>query len=147
MSRRSIFWPHGGLVATIPANAVYNGLDEVQYIGISRMISASVKLHSFELPEECIYVRCVAVDNSTKSNLQAAWKQLIFEYLASSRKTLPPGNEKGNCKWTKRKRSPEKGSIWLTTEASDNMSTTEVSHLCRQIIKTNTTVAFIKGTR
>ena len=45
----------------IPASpgiyAIYNDKKELQYVGLSRKISASIKMHCFELPAECGFAK------------------------------------------------------------------------------------------
>ena len=85
----------------IPAEAgvyaVYDNDETLQYIGLSRKIKASVKLHMFELPELCFSVRCEAVKAATTLELQEEWKKWILEYLAENKGKLPPVTSKATC--------------------------------------------------
>jgi hypothetical protein len=75
-------------------------LEAIQYIGLSRKVAASVKLHAFELPQQCASVRCAAVPAAAKADLQLAWKQWMVEHLAAGGAGgLPPGNVQGNTLW------------------------------------------------
>ena len=91
--------------------AVYDNDETLQYIGLSRKIKASVKLHMFELPELRFSVRCEAVKAATTLELQKEWKKWILEYLAENKGKLPPGNVQGNVLWSDRKQRTTKKSL------------------------------------
>ena len=50
--------------------AIYNDKNELQYIGLSRKISASIKMHCFELPAECGFAKVLSMPEATKADLQ-----------------------------------------------------------------------------
>lgn len=127
--------------------AIYNDDEEIQYIGLSRKVAASVKLHAFELPQYCGFVRCVALPDAAKADLQAAWKQWMLEHLGGSGGKLPPGNVKGDTLWSERKGSTAKGNVNLTDGKGGAVDDEKLLQLCRETVDAHDIVAFIKGTR
>jgi hypothetical protein len=136
-----IFPEHPGIYA------VYNTTMEIQYIGISRKISSSVKLHKYEMPRYCGFLRFAAIPRATKADLQLLWKQWMQEHLAVSGGLLPPGNVRGNSQWSRRKHLPPKINILLTNGVNSQVNDSTVFQLCREIVESYNIVAFIKGTR
>jgi Grx4 family monothiol glutaredoxin len=127
--------------------AIYDADETCQYVGLSRKVSASVKVHAFELPRKCAYARCVALPDAAKQDLQLQWKAWMVEHLAASGGVLPPGNAKGNELWTERKNrgSSAKPNLRLTDgEATDDQTLAEK---CREAVDAHEIVAFIKGSR
>lgn len=127
--------------------AVYDDSEELQYIGLSRKVAASIKLHVFELPQQCGFVRCIAVPGAAKADLQLAWKQWMVEHLGASGGKLPPGNVKGTTLWSERKGSSAKGNIKLTDGKGGAVDDAQLAGLCREAVNSHNIVAFIKGTR
>jgi len=133
--------------------AVYDDKEVLQYIGLSRKVSASVKLHAFDIPQYCGFVRCVAMPTAGKMDLQLAWKQWMLEHLGSATTTglagaLPPGNVTGNALWSERKKgSTGKGNLRLTDGKGGPVDDAALSVLCRETVDTHAIVCFIKGTR
>ena len=71
----------------IPASpgiyAIYNDKKELQYVGLSRKISASIKMHCFELPAECGFAKVLPIEEATKVDLQDGWKRWSHDALRS----------------------------------------------------------------
>jgi Grx4 family monothiol glutaredoxin len=134
--------------ATPGVYAVYDGDEQIQYVGLSRKVSASVKLHVFELPKQCAFVRCASLPNAAKADLQLAWKAWMMEHLASAdEKVVPPGNTSGNALWTERKNRDMKPNLRLTKGDGGETKDDEIIKLCQSAVEKHSIVAFIKGTR
>ena len=133
--------------ATPGVYAIYDETEACQYIGLSRKVSASVKLHVFELPKQCAFARCASLPDADKSDLQAAWKAWMTQQLAATEGALPPGNTSGNALWTARKNRASKPNLRLTKGDGDGVSDEDVSKLCGDAVQNHRVVAFIKGTR
>ena len=67
---------------------------KLQYVGLSRRVNASVKVHAFEMPQYCHAVRCVGMEGASKADLQTAWKTWVMEHVAAEG-GLPPGTRRG----------------------------------------------------
>ena len=133
--------------ATPGVYAIYDETEAIQYIGLSRKVSASVKLHVFELPKQCAFARCASLPDAAKPDLQAAWKAWMMEQLAATEGALPPGNTSGNALWTERKNRKAKPNLRLTKGDGDDASDEDVERLCGEAVRKHRVVAFIKGTR
>jgi len=128
--------------------AVYDDDDEIQYIGLSRKVSASVKLHAFELPLKCASARCASIPDAAKADLQLAWKAWMVEHIATSGGVLPPGNVQGCTLWSDRKRRDDaKANVALTDGRGGEVDDESLAALCRDLVDKYPIVAFIKGTR
>ena len=79
--------------------AIYNDKKELQYIGLSRKISASIKMHCFELPAECGFAKVLPMEEATKVDLQDGWKRWVMSHVTESGGSLPPGNTPKNELW------------------------------------------------
>lgn len=141
----------GSDIDAIPAEAgvyaVYDNDETLQYIGLSRKIKASVKLHMFELPELCFSVRCEAVKAATTLELQKEWKKWILEYLAENKGKLPPGNVQGNVLWSDRKQRTTKKNLTLTDGFRSAVNDSDILEACREVVRLHKTVVFMKGSR
>eukprot|EP00192_Tetraselmis_astigmatica_P020314 CAMPEP_0117661570 /NCGR_PEP_ID=MMETSP0804-20121206/7607_1 /TAXON_ID=1074897 /ORGANISM="Tetraselmis astigmatica, Strain CCMP880" /LENGTH=190 /DNA_ID=CAMNT_0005468445 /DNA_START=111 /DNA_END=680 /DNA_ORIENTATION=+ len=73
--------------------AVYSPQDKLQYIGISKQVSSSIKGHMQDLPDLVGSVKVLEVD-SNKDALMAAWKAWVQETLGAAG-AVPPGNAPG----------------------------------------------------
>ena len=127
--------------------AVYDIDETLQYIGLSRKIKASVKLHKFELPELCSSVCCKPVKHATTQELQIEWKKWMLEHLATNEGRLPHGNVQGNTLWSDRSTRTSKKNLTLTNGLCTNLPDAEILEACREVVKLHKTVVFIKGTR
>nr|2LWF_A Chain A, Monothiol glutaredoxin-S16, chloroplastic [Arabidopsis thaliana] len=80
--------------------AVYDKSDELQFVGISRNIAASVSAHLKSVPELCGSVKVGIVEEPDKAVLTQAWKLWIEEHIKVTGK-VPPGNKSGNNTFVK----------------------------------------------
>jgi Grx4 family monothiol glutaredoxin len=136
----------------IPASpgiyAIYNDKKELQYVGLSRKISASIKMHCFELPAECGFAKVLPMEEATKVDLQDGWKRWVMAHVSESGGSLPPGNTPKNELWADRKkRGPSKPSLRLTNGMTPDMSFDALKPKIQEAIDEHKIVAFIKGTR
>jgi Grx4 family monothiol glutaredoxin len=128
--------------------AIYNDKKELQYIGLSRKISASIKMHCFELPAECGFAKVLPMEEATKVDLQDGWKRWVMSHVTESGGSLPPGNTPKNELWADRKkRGPSKPSLRLTNGMTPDMSFDALKPKIQEAIDAHKIVAFIKGTR
>ncbi|CAF2123149.1 hypothetical protein HID58_009959 [Brassica napus] len=134
---------------SIPAEsgvyAVYDKSDELQFVGISRNIGASVSTHVKSVPELCGSVKVVGiVEEPDKAVLTQAWKSWIEEHIKVTGK-VPPGNKSGNNTWVKQ--TPRKKSDIRLTPGRHVELTVPLEELIDRLVKENKVVAFIKGSR
>ncbi|KAL2337736.1 hypothetical protein Fmac_012182 [Flemingia macrophylla] len=124
--------------------AVYDKNGEVQFIGLSRNIAASVSVHWKSVPELCGSVKAGIVEEPDREALTQAWKSWMEEYIKVSGK-IPPGNESGNATWVRQppKRKPD---LRLTPGRHVQL-TVPLENLIDTLVKQNKVVAFIKGSR
>ncbi|KAG5042353.1 hypothetical protein JHK87_006268 [Glycine soja] len=124
--------------------AVYDTNGDVQFIGLSRNIAASVAAHWKSVPELCGSVKAGVVDEPDRETLTQAWKSWMEEYIKVSGK-VPPGNESGNATWV---RQPPKRKPDLRLTPGHHMQlTVPLENLIDALVKENKVVAFIKGPR
>ncbi|OMO97585.1 hypothetical protein COLO4_14511 [Corchorus olitorius] len=134
--------------ATFPSEAgvyaVFDQNDEVQFIGISRNIAASLFTHKKSVPELCGSVKVGLVNEPDRAALTQAWKSWMEEQIQTTGK-VPPGNETGNTTWTRQpaKRKPD---LRLTPGRHVQL-TVPLQELIDKLVKENKVVAFIKGSR
>jgi Grx4 family monothiol glutaredoxin len=128
--------------------AIYNDQKELQYIGLSRKVLQSIKMHCFELPAECAYAKMVSLEFATKEDLQTAWKRWVMEFVKDNNGKLPPGNTPKNELWADRKRrGPSKAGLRLTDGMKEDVTFDELKPKIQEAIEKHKIVAFIKGTR
>ncbi|KAK8950629.1 hypothetical protein KSP40_PGU018592 [Platanthera guangdongensis] len=90
---------HEGIEGQFPSGAgvygVYDKEGDLQFIGISRNVAASISTHSKMVPDLChsVKVGLVDGDNPDKTVLTNAWKSWLQEHLDISGK-IPPGESK-----------------------------------------------------
>jgi len=122
--------------------AVYNAAGELQYVGLSRKVSASINNHLQELPELTAAVKYEIISSGARDELTGAWKSWVEEAVGDAG-VVPPGNVAGETKWQARsvRVKPE---IKLTAGKEISVPLEE---LIGQVVKGNKVVAFIKGTR
>ncbi|MCL7036512.1 hypothetical protein MKW94_020480 [Papaver nudicaule] len=123
--------------------AVHDNNNDLQFIGISRNISASIISHRKSVPELCSFVKVGVVDEPDRESLTQAWKSWMEEHIAATGK-IPPGNESGNSTWTKK--TQKKPDLRLTPGRHVQL-TVPLENLIDQLVKENKVVAFIKGSR
>ncbi|XAR68801.1 hypothetical protein NMG60_11000172 [Bertholletia excelsa] len=124
--------------------AVYDKNGELQFVGISRNIAASILSHQKSIPELCGSVKVGVVDEPDRTALTQAWKTWMEEHIGSTGK-IPPGNASGNTSWVRQpaKRKPD---LRLTPGRHVQL-TVPLEELIHQLVKENKVVAFIKGSR
>ena len=132
--------------ATPGVYAIYNETGALQYVGLSRKVNSSVKVHAFELPQYCHSVRCLSLPDASKADLQTAWKTWMMEYVAEAG-SLPPGNTPDNKLFSERRARPSKACVRLTDGKTPDMPAEELSKAIQNCVDTHKIVAFIKGTR
>lgn len=124
--------------------AVYDKNSDLQFIGISRNIAASVLSHVKSVAELCSSVKVGVVDEPDRAALTQAWKSWMEEHIKATGK-VPPGNESGNITWV---RQPPKKKADLRLKPGRNVQlTVPLEELIDQLVKENKVVAFIKGSR
>jgi hypothetical protein len=127
--------------------AIYNGAGELQYIGMSRKLSASLGVHLQDLPDQCSSARLLAVaGNASRDALQAVWRSWVEEAVATHG-SVPVGNTPDCKDWTTRKARTGKAEIKLTSGKGLQDLTVPLATLIDAVVKQNKVVAFIKGTR
>lgn len=124
--------------------AVYDNCGDLQFIGISRNVSASVATHLKSVPDLCASVKVGLVDDPDRTALTQAWKSWMEEHIAATGK-VPPGNESGNSTWVRQ--PPKKKSDLRLTPGRNVSLTVPLEQLIDQLVKENKVVAFIKGSR
>ncbi|KAF8054129.1 hypothetical protein N665_1345s0002 [Sinapis alba] len=133
---------------SIPAEsgvyAVYDKSEELQFVGISRNIGASVSAHVKSVPELCGSVKVGIVEEADKAVLTQAWKSWIEEHIKVTGK-VPPGNKSGNNTWVKQ--TPRKKSDIRLTPGRHVELNVPLEELIDRLVKENKVVAFIKGSR
>ena len=134
------------VVTTPGVYAMYDARGTLQYVGLSRRVRASVKTHAFEIPQYCHAVRCLAMPDASKAELQTAWKTWVMEHVAASG-GLPPGNAPGNKLFSERRARPSKACVRLSDGKDPEMSAEALTEAIARCVKDHKVVAFIKGTR
>ena len=126
--------------------AIYDARGKLQYVGLSRRVNASVKVHAFEMPQYCHAVRCVGMEGASKADLQTAWKTWVMEHVAAEG-GLPPGNAPGNTLFSERRARPSKACVRLSDGKNPEMTAEALTEAIDACVKEYKIVAFIKGTR
>ncbi|KAI5663406.1 hypothetical protein M9H77_22729 [Catharanthus roseus] len=124
--------------------AVYDGNGDLQFVGISRNVAASVLSHRKSVPELCSSVKVGVVDDPERAALTQAWKSWMEEHISATGK-VPPGNESGNNTWVRQ--PPRKKSDLRLTPGRHVQLTVPLEELIDRLVKENKVVAFIKGSR
>ncbi|XBI80287.1 hypothetical protein VPH35_089501 [Triticum aestivum] len=132
-----------------PRPGVYGVFDpagDLQFLGISRNVRASVEGHRRKVPADlCASVKVAIPDEETpdKSVLTNAWKSWMEEYIAATGKA-PPGNVAGNHTWIG---PPQRPADLRLTPGRHVQLTVPLEQLIDRLVKENKVVAFIKGSR
>uniref|UniRef100_A0A803MK74 Glutaredoxin domain-containing protein n=1 Tax=Chenopodium quinoa TaxID=63459 RepID=A0A803MK74_CHEQI len=134
----------GSVTSDCGVYAVYDSNGQVQFIGLSRNIAASVDLHRKKVPELCSSVKVGVVDEPSKESLTQAWKSWMEEHIAATGK-VPPGNETGNTTWFRP--PPQKKPDLRLTPGRHVQLIVPLEQLIDRLVKENKVVAFIKGSR
>ncbi|KAM6550611.1 hypothetical protein CsatB_000419 [Cannabis sativa] len=124
--------------------AVYDGNGDLQFVGLSRNIAASVLAHRKSVPELCHSVKVGVVDEPDRESLTQAWKSWMEEHIKTTGK-VPPGNESGNATWARQ--APKKKADLRLTPGRHVQLTVPLEDLIDRLVKENKVVAFIKGSR
>ncbi|OAY43734.1 bifunctional monothiol glutaredoxin-S16, chloroplastic [Manihot esculenta] len=124
--------------------AVYDKNDDLQFIGISRNVGASVFSHLKSVPDLCSSVKVGIVDEPDKESLTQAWKSWMEEHIKTTGK-VPPGNQSGNATWIRQ--PPKKKSDLRLTPGRHVQLTVPLEELIGKLVKESQVVAFIKGSR
>lgn len=124
--------------------AVYDKSNDLQFIGVTRNIGASVFSHLKSVPELCHSVKVGVVVEPDKASLTEAWKSWMEEYVKTTGK-VPPGNETGNATWIRQ--PPKKKADLRLTPGRHVQLTVPLEELIDRLVKENKVVAFIKGSR
>ncbi|GMH19734.1 hypothetical protein Nepgr_021575 [Nepenthes gracilis] len=124
--------------------AVYDGNNDIQFIGISRNVAASIRTHRKSVPDLCCSVKVGEVNEPERASLTQAWKSWMEEQIGATGK-VPPGNEKGNTTWVRPQ--PYKKPDLRLTPGRHAQLTVPLEQLIDRLVKENNVVAFIKGSR
>ncbi|KAL6597533.1 hypothetical protein ACP70R_046973 [Stipagrostis hirtigluma subsp. patula] len=125
---------------------VYDPAGELQFVGISRNVRASVEGHRRKVPADlCASVKFAVADEETpdRTALNNAWKSWMEEHIAATGKA-PPGNVAGNYTWIG---APQRPPDLRLTPGRHVQLTVPLEQLIDRLVKENKVVAFIKGSR
>ncbi|CAN6576118.1 unnamed protein product [Malus baccata var. baccata] len=136
----------GKLPAETGVYAVFDQSGELQFVGLSRNIAASVLSHRKSLPELCYSVKVGVVHEPDRAVLTEAWKSWMEEHIKATGK-VPPGNESGNTTWVRKPPPRKKKSDLRLTPGPNVQLTVPLEELIDRLVKENKVVAFIKGSR
>ncbi|KAM5560459.1 bifunctional monothiol glutaredoxin-S16, chloroplastic [Rosa sericea] len=135
----------GKLPSETGVYAVFDQNGELQFVGLSRNIAASVLVHRKSVPELCHSVKVGIVDEPDRTVLTEAWKSWMEEHIKATGK-VPPGNESGNATWVRQAPKKKKPDLRLTPGRHVQL-TVPLEQLVDRLVKENKVVAFIKGSR
>ncbi|KAL5072905.1 hypothetical protein RYX36_011889 [Vicia faba] len=136
--------PAGELPPEAGVYAVYDKDGELQFIGLSRNIAATVLAHRKSVPELCGSVKVGVVEEPDREALTQAWKSWMEDHIKTTGK-VPPGNESGNATWIRQQ--PKKKPDLRLTPGRHVQLTVSLDELVDKLVKENKVVAFIKGSR
>ncbi|EES09081.1 hypothetical protein BDA96_05G003500 [Sorghum bicolor] len=125
---------------------VYDPAGELQFVGISRNVRASVEGHRRKVPANlCASVKVAVSDEETpdRAALNNAWKSWMQEHIEATGKA-PPGNVAGNNTWVG---APQRPPDLRLTPGRHVQLTVPLEQLIDRLVKENKVVAFIKGSR
>uniref|UniRef100_A0A0E0MK85 Glutaredoxin domain-containing protein n=1 Tax=Oryza punctata TaxID=4537 RepID=A0A0E0MK85_ORYPU len=125
---------------------VYDPAGELQFVGISRNVRASVEGHRRKVPADlCGSVKVAIADEETpdRTVLTNAWKSWLEEHITATGKA-PPGNVAGNHTWVG---PPQRPPDLRLTPGRHVQLTVPLEQLIDRLVKDNKVVAFIKGSR
>lgn len=128
--------------------AVFDPEEQLQFVGISRKLSASIAAHIQDLPDHCGSIKFKELPDADRDTLTSAWKKWIEEYVSETNE-VPPGNMPGETKWTQPKGGSKrsKPDIKLTPGKGEEDLTVPITDLVDKVVKEKNVVAFTKGTR
>ncbi|KAL5205211.1 hypothetical protein ABZP36_033420 [Zizania latifolia] len=125
---------------------VYDPAGDLQFVGISRNVRASVEGHRRKVPADlCASVKVAIADEETpdRTVLTNAWKSWLEEHITATGKA-PPGNVAGNYTWVG---PPQRPPDLRLTPGRHVQLTVPLEQLIDRLVKDNKVVAFIKGSR
>ncbi|RLM53055.1 hypothetical protein C2845_PMPSC006791 [Panicum miliaceum] len=125
---------------------VYDAAGDLQFVGISRNVRASLEGHRQKVPADlCASVKVAVADEETpdRAVLTNAWKSWMEEHIESTGKA-PPGNVAGNNTWVG---APQRPLDLRLTPGRHVQLTVPLEQLIDRLVKENKVVAFIKGSR
>ncbi|CAL5083468.1 unnamed protein product [Urochloa decumbens] len=125
---------------------VYDAAGELQFVGISRNVRASLEGHRRKVPADlCASVKVAIADEETpdRAVLTNAWKSWMEEHIESTGRA-PPGNVAGNTTWVG---APQRPPDLKLTPGRHVQLTVPLEQLIDRLVKENKVVAFIKGSR
>lgn len=134
-----------GFPASSGVYAIFDPQGVLQFMGLSRRLSASLLTHSEELPELCGSVKVLVVEAAGKAGLVDAWQRWMQQHVDATG-SVPPGNVSGNPTWTARRAKRTKADLRLTPGNNKEL-TVPIIELVDRVVKEFKVVAFIKGTR
>ncbi|EPS71866.1 hypothetical protein M569_02889 [Genlisea aurea] len=126
--------------------AVYDAAEELQFIGITTNLAASVLSHKKSVPDLCISAKLGVVGNQDKTVLTQAWKSWLQEHISATG-NVPPGNQQGNTVWVKKTAAPKKKVDLRLTPGRHMELAVPLEELIDRLVKESKVVAFIKGSR
>merc|ERR1711977_34070 len=126
--------------------AVYDESQDLQYIGLSRKISASIEAHSKSVLDKMSAAQVLPMPGASKESLQTVWKSWIESYVEETG-DVPAGNQRGEQTWLLRKSAPAKEDIKLTPGKGSEDLLVPIENLIDSLVKSKKVVSFIKGTR
>ncbi|KAG8050899.1 hypothetical protein GUJ93_ZPchr0009g1477 [Zizania palustris] len=125
---------------------VYDPAGDLQFVGISRNVRASVEGHRRKVSADlCASVKVAIADEETpdRTVLTNAWKSWLEEHITATGKA-PPGNVAGNYTWVG---PPQRPPDLRLTPGRHVQLTVPLEQLIDRLVKENKVVAFIKGSR
>ena len=128
--------------------AVFDEEEVLQYIGLSRKISASIARHAETVVEKMHAAQVLEMPGAGKEDLQSVWKGWIEDHVAKTG-NIPAGNKRGEGQWLLNRQPPAraKEEVKLTPGKGANDLLVPIEKLVDSLVKTKKVVAFIKGTR
>ncbi|GAB5371340.1 hypothetical protein AAMO2058_001571300 [Amorphochlora amoebiformis] len=137
-------------ISSVPdLTGVYAILDtdqNVRYIGITKKIQTTLKIHRRDVPELAKYTKfCATGEDSSKEELQNKWREWVQESIELLG-GIPDGNAKGNKVWAV-KRTLNKPELKLTPGKGIEDLSVPIKSLLQQVVAEHKVVAFIKGSR
>ncbi|KAM0941247.1 putative glutaredoxin, Thioredoxin-like superfamily [Dioscorea sansibarensis] len=136
----------GSIIPSAPGiYGVYDKNGDLQFIGVTRNVAASIATHCKSVPDLCSSVKVGLVEEASadRETLTNAWKSWMEEHITATGK-IPPGNETGNQTFVRR--PTQKPDIQLTPGRHVQL-TVPLEELIDRLVKDKEVVAFIKGSR
>eukprot|EP00270_Netrium_digitus_P006212 TRINITY_DN18525_c0_g1_i1.p1 TRINITY_DN18525_c0_g1~~TRINITY_DN18525_c0_g1_i1.p1 ORF type:complete len:330 (+),score=85.25 TRINITY_DN18525_c0_g1_i1:27-992(+) len=132
------------------AAGVYAVMDEegqVQYIGLSRKLLASLQVHAeTQPPHLCARAKFAVVCASSREEMVGAWKSWMEVHVAATGE-LPTGNQPGNTDWSSPRRTARTKPDVRLTPGRNMALNVPITELIAQVVKEFDIVVFIKGSR